>query len=298
MRLTVFAPGSVGNVGPGLDVLGSRWPGQDWVTAELLEVRGIELRDPGHPDLPVDPARHSAALAASAVLQRAGGHRGLALWVLKGLPLSGGQGGSAASAVAGAVAANECLGRPLGVRDLLEACLEAEAAVAGRHANLAPSLLGVPSCAIARSTRRRHAADADGLTVVLAHRTSACATPTRAAPPTTVLRDVAIHQMAQVAAMVAPLPATSRCSDVRWTTGSPNWRARRLPTLAAARCSSKAGCVDRQWTDGVRAGEGSGGPSALASPWRRSTRRLAFSGPHRRRRYRGAWVVSGPGAFA
>ncbi len=75
--------------------------------------------------------------------RRRGGHcdgrlsirhgRGLALRGPKGLPLSGGQGGSAASAVAGAVA-NECLlGRPLDLHALLDACLEAEETVAGRH---------------------------------------------------------------------------------------------------------------------------------------------------------------------
>lgn len=209
MRLTVFAPGSVGNVGPGLDVLGLAVAGSgDWVTAELLDVRGIELRDPGHPDLPADPARHTAALAASAVLHRAGGQHGLALSVLKGLPLSGGQGGSAASAVAGAVAANECLGRPLGVRALLESCLEAEAAVAGRHAdNLAPSLLG--GIVLVRSLDPPDTVmlpTPAGLTVVLVHPDQRMRTAVaRAALPDTVTRDVAIHQMAQVAAMVAAL---------------------------------------------------------------------------------------------
>ena len=54
MRLTArYAPGSVGDIGTGLDVLGLAVAGAgDWVTAELLDVRGIELRDPGHPDLP------------------------------------------------------------------------------------------------------------------------------------------------------------------------------------------------------------------------------------------------------
>jgi len=75
--------------------------------------------------------------------ERLAGGRGIALRIRKGLPLSGGQGGSAASAVAGAVAANALLGMPLDQPALLDACLLAEETVAGRHLdNVAPSLLG------------------------------------------------------------------------------------------------------------------------------------------------------------
>ena len=68
---------------------------------------------------------------------------GIELSVEKGLPLAGGLGGSAASAIAGAVAADAVLGASLGRDDLLDCALEAEAVVAGRHPdNAAPSLLG------------------------------------------------------------------------------------------------------------------------------------------------------------
>ena len=51
-------------------------------------------------------ARNTAALAASEVLKQAGAvDVGLELEVEKGLPLAGGLGGSAASAVAGAISA-------------------------------------------------------------------------------------------------------------------------------------------------------------------------------------------------
>ena len=147
-RVVAFAPGSVGNVGPGLDILGLAVDGPgDAVTAEWTVAPGLRVLDPGHPDLPRDPGRHTSALAARAVLDRVGESsirgRGIALSVVKGLPLSGGQGGSAASAVAGAVAVNALLGGPLDATALIEACLSAEEVVAGRHAdNLAPSLLG------------------------------------------------------------------------------------------------------------------------------------------------------------
>ena len=116
--VTAFAPGSIGNVGPGLDILGLAVAGQgDTVRAEWLDRPGLRILDPGHPELPREAERHSSGLAALAVLRRIGEGpsrgRGIGLSVRKGLPLSGGQGGSAASAVAGAVAVNALLGDPL-----------------------------------------------------------------------------------------------------------------------------------------------------------------------------------------
>jgi homoserine kinase len=140
-----FAPGSIGNLGPGLDVLGCAVTGAgDRVRARRIAGDAIVLEEPGHPDLPTDPARHACAIAADAVRRACGeAAAGLALRVHKGLPLAAGQGGSAASAVAAAVAVHALLGEPLDAMTLLGCCLEAESAVAGRHLdNLAPSLLG------------------------------------------------------------------------------------------------------------------------------------------------------------
>jgi homoserine kinase len=143
-RITASAPGGIGNIGPALDVLGCAIVGaRDEITVALREKPGVEVAEAGHPDLPRDAARHTAALAAAEVLRRAGANHGLTLWCRKGLPLSGGQGGSAASAVAGAVATNALLGNPLGTDALLASCLDAESVVAGRHLdNIAASLLG------------------------------------------------------------------------------------------------------------------------------------------------------------
>ena len=143
-RITASAPGGIGNIGPALDVLGCAVVGgRDEVTVARRDEPGVDVADSGHPDLPRHATRHTAALAAAAVLRRAGANHGVTLWCRKGLPLSGGQGGSAASAVAGAVATNALLGNPLGTDELLATCLDAESAVAGRHLdNIAASLLG------------------------------------------------------------------------------------------------------------------------------------------------------------
>jgi homoserine kinase len=144
-RVTCYAPGSTSNVGPGFDCLGIAVAGMgDRVSAECGQAPGVRVLSVSDPRVPSDPARNTAALAAAEVLRRAGrGDAGLDLRVEKGLPLAGGLGGSAASAVAGAFAANVLLGRPLDTGELLRCALEAEAVVAGRHPdNAAPSLLG------------------------------------------------------------------------------------------------------------------------------------------------------------
>jgi homoserine kinase len=211
--VTAFAPGSIGNVGPGLDILGLAVAGEgDAVRAEWLDQPGIRMLDPGHPELPREAERHTSGLAARAVLRRladdATGGRGVGLSVRKGLPLSGGQGGSAASAVAGAVAVNALLGGRLGPVELIEACLDAEEAVAGRHAdNIAPSLLG--GLVLIRSMDPldvvRLPVPAD-LYVVLAKPEQRMRTAdARAVLPRQISREVALHQAAHVAAMVAAL---------------------------------------------------------------------------------------------
>lgn len=212
--VAVFAPGSVGNVGPGLDILGLAVAGAgDLVRAAWCATPGVHIAAPGRPDLPTTADRHTSGMAALAVLRLAGGPalgtgRGIALSVTKGLPLSGGQGGSAASAVAGAVAVNELLGRPVDRNGLLTACLEAESAVAGRHLdNIAPSLLG--GCTLIRSLDPMDVVPIpvpDRLRVVLAHPDYEMRTAeARAVLPAAVSRAVAIHQAAHVAAMVAAL---------------------------------------------------------------------------------------------
>ena len=180
--------------------------------AEWTGEAGIHLRDPGHPDLSSDPARHTSALAARAVLAAAretpGGRRGIALWVTKGLPLAGGQGGSAASAVAGAVAVNALLGGPLDRDALLEACLVAEEAVAGRHLdNIAPSLLGgIVLIRCMQPTDVVSLPVPPELIVVLARPEQVMRTAeARAVLPEMVSLEDALHQAAQVAAMAAAL---------------------------------------------------------------------------------------------
>jgi homoserine kinase len=212
-RVVVSVPGGIGNLGPGLDVLGCAIAGlRDEVTAEWSDVPGVSLLDAGHPELPRDPTRHTSAIAAAAVLDAARrrdvvfSRAGIALTVRKQLPLSGGQGGSAASAVAGAVAADALLGASLDTTALLQCCLAAEEIVAGRHLdNIAPSLLGgivLIRCLDPIDVVRLPIPN--GLRVVLAHPSQRLRTSeARGVLPASIPRADALHQMAQVGAIVA-----------------------------------------------------------------------------------------------
>src|SRR5689334_6534408 len=144
--VTAFAPATVSNVACGFDVLGFALdaPG-DEVTARLAPA-GVCIDeivgDGGR--LPRNAAKNTAGIAAKTLLERAGDARGIVLTIRKGLPLSSGLGGSAASAVAAVVAVDALIGSRLPLDALLECAFEAERLGAGSaHAdNIAPCLYG------------------------------------------------------------------------------------------------------------------------------------------------------------
>ena len=216
-RATAYSPGSIGNIGPGLDILGCAVEGAgDSVTAEFSDQPGILVLESGHASLSTIPDEHASALAAMAVVKRATSMgattpaAGISLRVTKGLPLSSGQGGSAASAVAGASAVNALIGSPLSRDEILAAALAAETRVAGRHLdNIAPSLMG--GIVLTRSLDPIDVTPIpvpDALHIVLASPAQNMRTAeARALLPRQVSLEVALHQAAQVAAMVAALYA-------------------------------------------------------------------------------------------
>jgi homoserine kinase len=144
--VTAFAPATVSNLACGFDVLGFalREPG-DRVTARVGPPGVcIEHIDGDGGRLPRDASKNTAGVAAAALLRRIGQSRGVSLSISKGLPMSGGLGGSAASAAA-AVVAVSALFEVDASADLLMTCaLEGERLGAGSaHAdNIAPSIIG------------------------------------------------------------------------------------------------------------------------------------------------------------
>jgi len=145
-RVEAFAPASIANLGVGFDILGLALEGAgdvvgaQWRDDDQIIIADIE-GDEGK--LSHDPQKNIVGIAARALLQQLNVKRGVTLWLKKGLPLSSGLGGSAASAVAAVMAVNGLLDAPLAREELLSSALEGEAAVSGYHAdNVAPSLFG------------------------------------------------------------------------------------------------------------------------------------------------------------
>lgn len=142
-----FAPASVGNVAVGFDILGHALAGVgDTVTVRRIpepEVRIAAIRGAPRP-LPLEAERNTAGVALQAMRQRLGLAGGFELEIDKGIALSSGMGGSAASCVAALVAANALLDTPLPRQALYPFALAGEAvASGGRHGdNLGPMLLG------------------------------------------------------------------------------------------------------------------------------------------------------------
>jgi homoserine kinase len=201
----------VGNVGPGFDVLGLAVCGVgDKVSVELWDgphdvIEAIEGRDAAL--IPLDPTRNAATLAARAALDALGGKTArLRVRIDKGLPASGGMGGSAASSVAGALAAFLALGRQATPQEVMRAALVGEAAVAGRHLdNIAPCVLG--GLTLVRSVEPMDVAQVPvARTWYVALVTPAIRVDTRNARallPVHWDRDSWVRQMANTAALVA-----------------------------------------------------------------------------------------------
>jgi homoserine kinase len=146
-RATAFAPGSVGNVAVGFDILGFSVDAVgDRVTVRrsagpgvaIESVRGIAG------DLPREAARNTAGQALLAMAEALSLPFGFTLEIEKGIPLGSGLGGSAASAVGAVVAANALLDIPCDKLELLKFAMQGEAVASGAlHVdNVSPSLFG------------------------------------------------------------------------------------------------------------------------------------------------------------
>ena len=142
-----FAPASVANVAVGFDLLGYAVAGVgDTMTVrriDALEVRIAAIRGAAV-ELPTQAASNTAGAALIALRQALALPFGFEVEIDKGIPLSSGMGGSAASCVAALVAANALLEQPLSREQLYLHSLEGEAVASGsRHGdNLGPMFLG------------------------------------------------------------------------------------------------------------------------------------------------------------
>ncbi len=148
--IKIFAPATVGNVACGFDVLGLSIEGLgDELIARQVDEPGLRIVKitGAKGKLPYEVEKNTAGLAGLRLLQHLGKEQeiGIEFELRKKMPFGSGLGSSAASAVAGAMAVNELLKRPLEKRDLLPFALAGESIATGTAAhadNVAPSLLG------------------------------------------------------------------------------------------------------------------------------------------------------------
>ena len=144
--VTAFAPATVSNVACGFDVLGFPMaePG-DTVSVRFIE-SGVQIDDITGDGgrIPRQAEKNTASVAAKAMLEMLGSKRGVALTIKKGLPLSSGLGGSAASAAAAVVAVNALVGGNASMDQLVAAALIGEGLGAGgaHPDNIAPAICG------------------------------------------------------------------------------------------------------------------------------------------------------------
>ena len=197
---------------------------------------------------------------------------GIALTVRKELPLSGGQGGSAASAVAGAVAANALLGvvaRHDGAAALLSRGRGDSGGTSSRQ-HRALTARRDRARPIARSDRRRATADprrtvrrARASVAAAAHQRGA----RRAADVAPARRRDASDGAGRRRSSPPATPTTSRCSVEPSTIASPSPRVRLAAWIRRSEaCSDGGGCARRvhlrRRPDGVRARRGRRGGRA------------------------------------
>ena len=130
-RAKARAPASIGNVAAGYDCLGLAF-GAAWdtITAHREAAPGVRLGCVSGlvAALPDAVSRNTALRAAGAALEAGGADFGVRLDLAKGIPLSAGMGGSAASAVAAALAVNALLPMAIDRHSLFACALEGECA--------------------------------------------------------------------------------------------------------------------------------------------------------------------------
>lgn len=146
-RISVSAPASIANVGPGFDVFGFALDAPiDIIHATKLEdqPQKVIIDKIDKYDLPNDPDLNTAGIAAQYILKNVKADFGVQFTLKKGMGIGTGLGSSAASAAGAAKAVQYFLKNEVETSILLEACIKAEETIdGGIHGdNAVPSFLG------------------------------------------------------------------------------------------------------------------------------------------------------------
>lgn len=131
-------PASTSNLGPGFDVFGLALSLYLEVSLEEADEWSIEIKGEGEEKIPRDE-RNLVYKGIVSVFEKAGSlQSSFRISMNNEIPVSRGLGSSGASILAGVVGANEFLGRPFSLSELLEIAIEIE----GHPDNLTASALG------------------------------------------------------------------------------------------------------------------------------------------------------------
>ncbi|HTN43447.1 MAG TPA: homoserine kinase [Nitrospiria bacterium] len=203
-----FAPASIGNIGPGFDVLGMAITGLgDIVTAEKNRIRDVVIREikGGDRTIPLEADRNTAGIAAREVLKLVKAKQGVELTIQKNIPGTG-LGSSAASAVAAALAVNVLFGNRLERDELIPPCGMAEHTISGGYFidNVAASLFG--GVIVSHAAQRQAFSIGtipDLIVVVVTPYHSVLTKISRAVLPDKVPLNLVVSNMAFTATMVA-----------------------------------------------------------------------------------------------
>ena len=155
----VFSPATIGNIGPGFDVLGLAVRGMGdivevWKTSDN-KITIDEILNADH-NITKDPDKNTAGIAAREVFRLLKIKQGIGMRITKGMPAGSGLGSSAASAAASAYAVNLLFDEQLSKMDLILPAAMAEEYVSGGFFadNVAPALLGGATLTRSESPRR------------------------------------------------------------------------------------------------------------------------------------------------
>jgi homoserine kinase len=144
--VTVTAPCTTANLGPGFDVFALALEAFHDTAHIQTSPRGLtlEIVGPNSAGVPADPELNSAGLVAKELLSRRTIRIGVKIRIEKGIPVGMGLGSSAASAAATAVALNHMLGLQLTTNEIVQVAAQGEIASSSvPHAdNVAAAVLG------------------------------------------------------------------------------------------------------------------------------------------------------------
>ena len=141
-KITVRAPSSTANLGPGFDVFGLAVDAfYDTITLTIIK-KGINIIT--EDDIPTNPENNTAGLVIKNMKKKFKIKKGIEIKIKKGIPAGSGMGSSAGSAAASAVAFDKLFNLKLDANSLVEFAGYGEKASAGsvHYDNVAASVLG------------------------------------------------------------------------------------------------------------------------------------------------------------